>query len=65
MVAMRRLFSEHNRDVIRRREREEELPEILNETLAEQMVREGDVRVAETAEAFDVDKLQEELLRRV
>ena len=62
---MRRLFVEHNRDVQRRREREEELPERLDETLAEQMVREGDARVAEAAEAFDIERLQEELLRQV
>ena len=29
------------------------------------MVREGDTRVAETSENFDVDRLEEELLRRV
>jgi hypothetical protein len=65
VVAMRRLFVEHNRDVIRRREREEELPEVLEETEAERMVREGDLRVAETSAAFDADRLEEELLRRV
>ena len=65
VVAMRRLFVEHNRDVQRRRAREEELPETLEETVAEIMVREGDAKVAETAEAFNVDRLQEELLRRV
>ena len=65
VVAMRRLFVEHNRDVIRRRAREEELPETLEETVAEIMVREGDAKVAETAEAFNIDRLQEELLRRV
>jgi hypothetical protein len=65
VVAMRRLFVEHNRDVQRRRAREEELPERPEETLAEQMVREGDARVAQTNEAFDIDRLQEELLRRV
>ena len=42
VVAMRRLFVEHNRDVIRQREREEALPEVMDETEAERMVREGD-----------------------
>ena len=65
VVAMRRLFVEHNRDVQRRREREEELPEKVEETLAEQMVREGDAKVAETSGTFDIDRLQDELLRRV
>ena len=65
VVAMRRLFVEHARDVQRRREREEELPEVLGETEAERMVREGDARVAEASEVFDVDRLEEELLRRV
>ena len=65
VVAMRRLFVEHARDVQRRREREEELPESLEETAAEEMVREGDARVAAASEAFDLDRLQEELLRRV
>ena len=65
VVAMRRLFVEHARDVQRRRAREEELPESLEETLAERMVREGDFRVAETNKAIDPQRLQEELLRRV
>jgi hypothetical protein len=65
VVAMRRLLVEHARDVQRRREREEELPESLEETLAEQMVREGDDRVAETNQAFDRQRLSEELLRKV
>lgn len=65
VVAMRRLFVEHARDVQRRREHEEELPESLEETPAEQMVREGDARVAETNQAFDSQRLHEELLRRV
>jgi hypothetical protein len=65
VVAMRRLFVEHARDVQRRRAREEELPESLEETEAETMVREGDARVAEANAAFDVERLEEELLRRV
>ena len=65
VVAMRRLFVEHARDVQRRREREEELPEQVEETSAEQMVREGDTRVAEVSEAFDEARLRSELLRRV
>ena len=65
VVAMRRLFVEHARDVQRRREREEEAPENLEETEADQMVREGDARVAETSEGYDTERLQEELLRRV
>jgi hypothetical protein len=65
VVAMRRLFAEHARDVQRRREREEELPESMEETLAEQMVREGDARVAETSKAFDARRLHDELLRRI
>jgi hypothetical protein len=65
VVAMRRLFVEHARDVQRRRGREEELPETLKETEAERMVREIDAQVAEAAEAFDADRLEEELLRRV
>jgi phenylpropionate dioxygenase-like ring-hydroxylating dioxygenase large terminal subunit len=65
VVAMRRLFVEHARDVQRRRAREEELPESLEDTLAERMVREGDARVAETNKAFDAQRLREELLRRV
>lgn len=65
VVAMRRLFVEHARDVVRRRELEEELPESLEESLAEKMVRDGDASVAETSEAFDSARLEEELLRRV
>ncbi len=65
VVAMRRLFVEHARDVQRRREREEELPEGSEDTAAERMVREGDARVAETSDAFDGERLREELLRRV
>jgi hypothetical protein len=65
VVAMRRLFVEHARDVQRRRAREEELPETLEETEAERMVREGDLRVAETSAVFNADRLEEELLRRV
>ena len=65
VVAMRRLFVEHARDVQRRREREEELPESPEDTLAERMVREGDALVAQTNDAFDLDRLQEELLRWV
>ena len=65
VVAMRRLFVEHARDVQRRRAMEEELPESLDETEAERMVREGDARVAEGSAAFDVERLEEELLRRV
>ena len=65
VVAMRRLFVEHNRDVQRRRRREEELPEAMGESEAEQMVREGDLKVAETSGTFDAGRLEEELLRRV
>ena len=65
VVAMRRLFVEHARDVQRRREREEELPEQLEETEAELMVREGDARVAAANETFDLERLEDELLRRV
>ena len=65
VVAMRRLFVEHNRDVLRRRQREEELPEVIGESKAEQMVREGDLKVAETSGTFDAGRLEEELLRRV
>ena len=65
VVAMRRLFVEHNRDVIRQREREEALPEVMEETEAERMVREGDVKVASATAAFDADRLEAELLRRV
>jgi len=64
VVAMRRLFVEHARDVQRRREREEEAPEGMEETAAEQMVREGDARVA-AASDFDAARLEEELLGRV
>jgi len=62
---MRRLFVEHARDVQRRRENEEELPESNEETAAERRVREGDASVAESSEAFDAERLKEELLRRV
>jgi len=65
VVAMRRLFVEHARDVTRRREREEEAPESMEETVAEQQVRQGDQRVAEDNDAFDVQRLEDELLRRV
>ena len=65
VVAMRRLFAEHARDVQRRREREEEPPESMEETEAERMVLEGDARVADASERFDAERLQEELLRRV
>lgn len=65
VVAMRRLFVEHARDVQRRRELEEELPESLEETEAERMVREVEAQVAEASQTFDVDRLEEELLRRV
>lgn len=65
VAAMRRLFVEHARDVQRRREREEELPESREETAAERMVREGDARVAAASEAYDARRLEEELLRRV
>ena len=65
VVAMRRLFADHNRDVIRRREREEALPEVMAESEAERMVREGDVKVSAASEAFDADRLEAELLRRV
>jgi hypothetical protein len=64
-VAMRRLFVEHARDVIRRREGEEEAPESMEETVADQQVRQGDLRVAEDSDAFDVQRLEDELLRRV
>ena len=64
VVAMRRLFTEHNRDTVLRREWEEEAPEVLEETLAEQLVREGDARVAAASEAYSLDRLEEELLRR-
>jgi len=64
VVAMRRLFVEHSRDVQRRREREEEAPESMEETPAERMVREGDARVAEASAAIDGRRLEEELLRR-
>ena len=62
---MRRLFVEHARDLQRRREREEELPEAPEETEAERMVREVDAQVAATSQTFDVDRLDEELLRRI
>ena len=62
---MRRIFVEHARDAQRRREREEELPESLEETDAERMVREMDVQVAAETQAFDAVSLEEELLRRV
>ena len=65
VVAMRRLFVEHARDVIRRREGEEEAPESMEETVADQQVRQGDLRVAEDSDAFDVQRLEDELLRRV
>ena len=65
VVAMRRLFVEHARDVTRRREREEEAPESMEETVADQQVRQGDQLVAEASDAFDVQRLEEELLRRV
>ena len=67
VVAMRRLFADHNRDVIRQREREEAMPEVevMEESEAERMVREGDVKVATATEAFDADRLEAELLRRV
>lgn len=65
VVAMRRLFVEHARDVQRRREREEELPESPAETAADLMVRAGDAKVAQTSAAFDAARLQDELLRRV
>ena len=62
---MHRLFVEHARDLQRRREREEELPEAPEETEAERMVREVDAQVAAASQTFDVDRLEEELLRRV
>lgn len=65
VVAMRRLFVEHVRDVQRRRELEEELPESLEETEVERMVREVDAQVAEASQTFDADRLEEELPRRV
>ena len=65
VVAMRRLFVEHNRDVQRRRQWEEELPEVMGESEAEQMVREGDLKVAEASGTFDAGRLEDELLRRV
>ena len=65
VVAMRRLFVEHARDVQRRREREEELPEAPEETGAQRMVREVDAQVAAASQTFDADRLEEELLRRV
>ena len=65
VVAMRRLFVEHNRDVLRRRQREEELPEVMGESEAEQMVRENDLKVSEASGTFDAGRLEEELLRRV
>ena len=64
VVAMRRLFTEHNRDTVLRREWEEEAPEVLEETLAEQLVREGDARVAAASETYSLERLEEELLRR-
>ncbi len=39
VVAMRRLFAEHARDVQRGRDREEELPQAMDETEAERMIR--------------------------
>jgi hypothetical protein len=51
--------------VIRQREREEALPEVMEETEAERIVREGDLKVAAATEAFDADRLEAELLRRV
>ena len=65
VVAMRRLFVEHARDVQRRREREEELHEAPEETEADRMVREVDAQVAAASQTFDADHLEEELLRRV
>ena len=65
VVAMRCLFVEHASDVQRRRAREEEFPKSLEDTEGEQMVREGDARVAEARAAFDVERLREELLCRV
>jgi hypothetical protein len=41
------------------------LPKSLEDTEDEQMVREGDARVAEARAAFDVERLREELLCRV
>ena len=65
VVAMRRLFVEHARDVKRRREQEEELPQLMEETDDERMVREVDAQVAAASQAFDADRLEAELLRRV
>ena len=64
VVAMRRLFVEHNRDTQIRRANEEEVPEVSEETPAEKLVREGDARVAAATDAYDVKRLEEELLRR-
>ena len=64
VVAMRRLFTEHNRDTVLRREWEEEAPEVFEETLAERLVREGDARVAAASETYSLERLEEELLRR-
>jgi hypothetical protein len=64
VVGMRRLFTEHNRDVQLRRANEEEAPEVMEETQAEILVREGDARVAGANESYDLGRLEEELLRR-
>ena len=37
----------------------------MGESEAEQMVREGDLKVAEVSGTFDAGRLEEELLRRV
>ena len=60
-----RLFTEHARDVVRNRLlSEEELPETIEETPAEKMVREGDLRVAQTGKvSYGAERLEEELLR--
>lgn len=64
VVGMRRLFTEHARDVKLRRANEEEAPEAMEETPAEILVREGDARVAEASDVYDAGRLEEELLRR-
>ena len=57
VVAMGRLLAEHARDMQRRRERGEELPQALEETEAERMVREGHAQGVALAQAFDAGRL--------
>ena len=57
VVVIRRLLAEHARDMQRRRERGEELPQALEETEAERMVREGHAQGVALAQAFDTGRL--------